>query len=152
MYFKIFHRAWWSQKLPEVLAALEKSLRGALVMIPGPALRVRWRDRQYSAAVGWGGSQNPSWRSLTLLPARPRLSRKATEETFRGGQLLGLRRPRKYISGTWRRQRCSYRNPVSTRFPSSGLGLCRPNPHSSAAEAGSPAERNNLNPLRGYFP
>ena len=37
-------------------------------------------------------------------------------------------------------------------FPSSGLGLSRPNPQPSATEARSPAEKNNLNLLRRNFP
>lgn len=89
MYFKVVHRAWWSQNLPEALGALEESLRGALIIIPGPALRVLSRDRQCSASSGGGRSQNPPRRSLALRHAGPRLSRKATEETFAGNSCSG---------------------------------------------------------------
>lgn len=84
--------------------------------------------------------------------ARLRLTRSSNGGNFRRQQLLRLRRPWKCISGTRRRHRRSHRNPGSTRLPSSGSGLSRPNPQQSAAEAGSPAEQSNLNLRWGDFP
>lgn len=90
--------------------------------------RVFWRSHQDSAAAGWGGPQNPPRRSLALGPARSRFAPSSNRGKFRPEQLLGLRRPWKYISGTRRRHRRLHRNPCSTQLPSSGLGLSRPNP------------------------
>lgn len=66
--------------------------------------------------ASWGGSQNPSWRSLTLEPARLPTYRPhppGQRRKLSPGTAAGAPWPWKYIPGTWRRQRRSYRNPGS---------------------------------------
>lgn len=78
MYFKIFHRGYWSRKTPRPKGPWRRACEVPSLL---PELRVFWRSRQDAAAAGSGGSP----RSLTLGPACPRLSPSSNRNTFEPG-------------------------------------------------------------------
>lgn len=152
MYFKNFHRAWWSRKLSEALGALEKRLRRAFLITPGPALRVLGRMRQDSAAEDWGGSPNPSWRSLALGPAHPHLSPSGQPRQLSPGTAApaaaALEVYFRHVAAPTALLPLPWLHPASLL----GFGPFPPKSTAECSEAPSPAERNNLNLLRGHFP
>lgn len=101
--------------------------------------------------ASWGGSQNPSWRSLTLEPALLPTYRPPPQGNggnFLPEQLLG----RRGLGSIFQARGGANGALTATPAPLCGFGSFPPKSIAKCAEARFPAERNNLNLLRGAFP
>ena len=159
MYFKIFHQAWWFLPSPKP--------EGPPGPGGGPARYPHFHTQASSLVFRRNCQETQPLRDGEGLKTRlrkawlsgwlaPRLSHSSNGGNFRdriagnscsGGCGLGS-------IFQARGGAICVRTATSAPpgFPSSGLGLSRPNPQPSATEARSPAEKNNLNLLRRDFP